>query len=57
VISLLDLGVERPREAITFGASEIEALDEGSAQKGFGDPSLDESRCRWAQQPPMKPQG
>jgi IS605 OrfB family transposase len=35
----------------------LEALYEGSAQKGFGDPSLDESRCRWAQQPPMKPQG
>jgi hypothetical protein len=43
VISLLDLGVERPREAMTFGAPEAEALYEGSAQKGFGDPSLDGS--------------
>jgi hypothetical protein len=36
VISLLDLGVERPRDAMTFGAPETEALYEGSAQKGFG---------------------
>jgi hypothetical protein len=36
VISLLDLGVEISREAMTFGAPETEALDEGSAQKGFG---------------------
>jgi hypothetical protein len=43
VISLLDLGVERPREAMTFGAPETEALYEGSAQKGFGDPSIDGS--------------
>jgi hypothetical protein len=43
VISLLDLGVEKPREAMTFGAPETEALYEGSAQKGFGDPSLDGS--------------
>ena len=41
--SLLDLGVERPRDAMTFGAPETEALYEGSAQKGFGDPSLDGS--------------
>jgi hypothetical protein len=43
VISLLYLGVEKPREAMTFGAPETEALYEGSAQKGFGDPSLDGS--------------
>ena len=43
MISLLDLGVERPRDAMTFGAPEAEALYEGSAQKGFGDPSLDGS--------------
>jgi hypothetical protein len=43
VISLLDLGVERPREAMTFGAPETEALDEGSAQKGFGFLSIDGS--------------
>jgi hypothetical protein len=35
VISLLDLGVEKPREAMTFGAPETEALYEGSAQKGW----------------------
>ena len=43
MISLLYLGVERPRDAMTFGAPETEALYEGSAQKGFGDPSLDGS--------------
>jgi hypothetical protein len=43
VISLLDLGVERPRDAMTFGAPEAEALYEGSAQKGFGVSSLDGS--------------
>jgi hypothetical protein len=43
VISLLDLGVERPREAMMLRAPETEALYEGSAQKGFGDPSLDGS--------------
>jgi hypothetical protein len=43
VISLLDLGVQRLRDAMTFGAPETEALYEGSAQKGFGDPSLDGS--------------
>jgi hypothetical protein len=43
VISLLDLGVERPRDAMTFGAPEAEALYEGSAQKGFGDPRVDGS--------------
>ncbi|MDT7889572.1 MAG: hypothetical protein RQ885_11455 [Desulfurococcales archaeon] len=36
VISLLDLGVERPREAMMLRAPETEALDEGYAQKGFG---------------------
>jgi hypothetical protein len=40
VISLLDLGVQRPREAMTFGAPETEALHEGYAQKGFGFLSL-----------------
>jgi len=43
VISLLDLGVERPRDAMTFGAPEAEALYEGSAQKGFGVSILDGS--------------
>jgi hypothetical protein len=43
VISLLDLGVEKPREAMMLRAPETEALYEGSAQKGFGDPSLDGS--------------
>jgi len=43
VISLLDLGVEKPRDAMTFGAPETEALYEGYAQKGFGDPSIDGS--------------
>jgi hypothetical protein len=28
---------------MTFGAPEAEALDKGSAQKGFGDPSIDGS--------------
>jgi hypothetical protein len=37
-ISLLDLG--RPRNAMIPRASEAEALDEGSAQKGFGVSSL-----------------
>jgi hypothetical protein len=40
VISLLDLGVERPREAMMLRAPETEALYEGSAQKGFGVSSL-----------------
>ncbi|MDT7888431.1 MAG: hypothetical protein RQ885_05680 [Desulfurococcales archaeon] len=40
MISLLDLGVQRPREAMTFGAPETEALHEGYAQKGFGFLSL-----------------
>jgi len=43
VIFLLDLGVEKPREAMMLRAPETEALYEGSAQKGFGDPSLDGS--------------
>jgi hypothetical protein len=43
VISLLDLGVERPREAMMLRAPETEALYEGSAQKGFGDPRVDGS--------------
>ncbi len=43
MISLLDLGVERPRDAMTFGAPEAEALYEGSAQKGFGVSILDGS--------------
>jgi hypothetical protein len=43
VTSLLDLGVERPREAMMLRAPETEALYEGYAQKGFGDPSLDGS--------------
>jgi len=43
VISLLDLGVERPREAMMLRAPETEALYEGSAQKGFGVSTLDGS--------------
>jgi hypothetical protein len=43
VISLLYLGVERPRDAMTFGAPEAEALYEGYAQKGFGVSTLDGS--------------
>ncbi|MFZ8824651.1 MAG: hypothetical protein ACO2O0_10995 [Desulfurococcales archaeon] len=41
MISLLDLGI--PRNAMTFGAPEAEALYEDPTQKGFGDPSLDGS--------------
>jgi hypothetical protein len=44
VISLLDLGVKRLRDAMTFGAPfgapETEALYEGAAQRGFGVPSI-----------------
>jgi uncharacterized metal-binding protein len=43
VISLLDLGVERPREAMMLRAPEAEALYEGSAQKGFRVLSIDGS--------------
>jgi hypothetical protein len=43
MISLLDLGVERPREAMMPRAPETEALYEGSAQKGFGVSTLDGS--------------
>jgi hypothetical protein len=43
VISLLDLGVERPRDAMTFGAPEAQALYEGYAQKGLGVSSIDGS--------------
>jgi hypothetical protein len=43
VISLLDLGVERPREAMMLRAPETEALYEGSAQKGFEVSTLDGS--------------
>jgi hypothetical protein len=43
VISLLDLGVERPRDAMMLRAPEAEALYEGSAQKGFGVSILDGS--------------
>jgi hypothetical protein len=43
VISLLDLGVEKPREAMMPRAPETEALYEGSAQKGFGVSTLDGS--------------
>jgi hypothetical protein len=35
VISLLDLGAEKPREAMMPRAPETEALYEGSAQKGW----------------------
>jgi hypothetical protein len=34
---------KKPRDAMTFGASETEALDEGSAQKGFEVSTLDGS--------------
>ena len=43
MISLLDLGVEKPREAMMLRAPETEALYEGYAQKGFGDPGVDGS--------------
>jgi hypothetical protein len=43
VISLLDLGVERPREAMMLRAPETEALYEGIAQRGFGFLSIDGS--------------
>jgi hypothetical protein len=43
VISALDLGVERPRDAMMLRAPETEALYEGSAQKGFGVSTLDGS--------------
>jgi hypothetical protein len=43
VISLLDLGVEKPREAMILRAPETEALYEGPAQKGFGFLSIDGS--------------
>jgi hypothetical protein len=43
VISLLDLGVERPREAMMLRAPKTEALYEGSAQRGFGFLSIDGS--------------
>jgi hypothetical protein len=43
VISLLDLGVEKPRDAMMLRAPETEALYEGSAQKGFGVSSIDGS--------------
>ena len=43
MISLLYLGVQRPREAMMLRAPETEALYEGSAQKGFGFLSIDGS--------------
>ena len=43
MISLLDLGVQRPREAMMLRAPETEALYEGSAQKGFGVLGIDGS--------------
>jgi hypothetical protein len=43
VISLLDLGVERPREAMMFRAPEAEALDRGSAPIEPRDPRVDGS--------------
>jgi hypothetical protein len=43
VISLLDLGVEKHREAMMLRAPETETLCEGSAQKGFGVSTLDGS--------------
>jgi hypothetical protein len=73
VISLLDLGVERPRDAMMIRASETEALYEGYAQKGFGVSSLDGSpvplgstathepieitRSLWGRWKPPMPQG
>ena len=43
MISALDLGVERPWDAMMPRAPEAEALYEGNAQKGFGVSSLDGS--------------
>ena len=41
VISLLDFGI--PRDAMMLRAPDTEALYEGYAQKGFGDPGVDGS--------------
>ena len=73
MISALDLGVERPRDAMMLRAPENEALDEGSAQKGFGVSTLDGSpfplgstathepvkipRSLWGRWKPPMPQG
>jgi hypothetical protein len=73
VISLLDLSVEKPREAMMLRAPETEALYEGSAQKGFGVLSIDGSpmplgstatnepieipRSLWGMRKPSMPQG
>ncbi|MDT7888777.1 MAG: hypothetical protein RQ885_07360 [Desulfurococcales archaeon] len=43
MISLLDLGVERPREAMMLRAPEAEALDGGSAPIEPRDPRVDGS--------------
>jgi hypothetical protein len=40
---VLYLGVQRPRDAMMLRAPEAEALYEGYAQKGFGDPGVDGS--------------
>jgi len=55
VIFLPDLG--RPRDAMTFGAPETEALHGGYAPIEPRDPRVDGSPFPRAQQPPMKPQG
>jgi hypothetical protein len=41
--SLLDHGVQSPRDAMMLRAPETEALHEGAAQKGFGVSILDGS--------------
>ena len=42
-ISLLDLGVERPRDAMMLGAPKAEALMGVALIQGFGDPKVDRS--------------
>jgi hypothetical protein len=59
VTSLLDLGI--PQDAMMLRASEVEALYEGIAQKGFGVSSLDGSpvplSSLWGRWKPPMPQG
>ncbi|MFZ8824334.1 MAG: hypothetical protein ACO2O0_09380 [Desulfurococcales archaeon] len=55
MISLLYLGVQRPRDAMMLRAPEAEALYEGSAQKGFGFLSLDGSPVPLGSTAPMNP--
>ena len=60
MISALDLGVERPRDAMMLRAPETEALYEGYAQKGLGVSILDGSPfplgSLWGRWKPPMPQ-